>query len=173
MDVIAPHPRVAVVVLSADTGTIDPTTNTTARSVPSKTHTALCVIVEKRMFPSFLQFVVLTTFLARKHHGAFFFVAIGTLTIILSSEGLMKDNLREVCDFPTLWSTEQVEGQSADSHSEEEAGEVISRRVSSFFARCMSDTRQRLPIGGSGSVFFFFSYCNQRKSKQGCVSSLD
>jgi hypothetical protein len=87
VDVMAPHSRVAVVVLIADAGMIDPATNTTARRVPSKTHKTLFVSVEKRIFS--LLFVSLavvpTTLLARKHHGAFLFVTIGTLTMILSS----------------------------------------------------------------------------------------
>lgn len=96
---MAPHPRVAVVVLIADAGTIDPATNITARRVPSKTHKALFVIVEKRIFSLLFASlaVVPTPLLARKHHGAFFFIAIGTLTMILSSGGLLKDNPREAC----------------------------------------------------------------------------
>ena len=87
---MTPHPRVAVVVLIADAGTIDPATNTTARSVPSKTHKALFVSVEKRIFSLlFASLVVVpTTFLIRKHHEAFFFVAIGTLTMIFKLRGV-------------------------------------------------------------------------------------
>jgi hypothetical protein len=87
VDVMASHPRVAVVVLTADTGIIDPATNTIARRVPSKTQKALFVIVEKLILPSLFvsQTIVSTTLSTRKHRNAFLFVAIGTLTMILSS----------------------------------------------------------------------------------------
>lgn len=82
---MASRPR--IVVLIADAGTIDPTTNSSASKVPSKKQKALFVMVEKFILPSLFAFlaVVSCTFPLKKHHRTFLFVAIGTLTMILSS----------------------------------------------------------------------------------------